>query len=235
MGGAFFITGTDTEVGKTMVSVLLMQALQRQGLSVLGMKPVASGCIPGDVGMISEDAEALLTAASFPVDRSLMNPYTFEPPISPHLAARDAKTEIDLWHVAANLNQMRQQADMVLVEGAGGWFAPISDSRDMADLARSLQLPVVLVVGMRLGCINHALLSVKAIEDSGCRLLGWVANRVEPRQLRFEDNLATLQARIAAPCLGVVPYLDSEAAASAAVDQLDLRTLLPLAPVPLES
>lgn len=234
MGGAFFVTGTDTEVGKTMVSVLLMHALQRQGLQVLGMKPVASGCLPSDEGLISEDAEALASAASLTLPKSLINPYTFEDPISPHLAARDANTDIDLWQIAGNLNQLRQQADIVLVEGAGGWFAPISDERDMADLAMGLQLPVVLVVGMKLGCINHALLTAKAIEAKGCRLIGWVANRVEPRMLRFEDNLKTLTDRIGAPLLGVIPYLENEEAASQAVDNMAIEPLLSLTPATCE-
>ncbi len=225
MGRAFFVTGTDTEVGKTVVSVLLIGALRRAGYSVLGMKPVASGCLPSEDGLRSEDAEALRDAASFAVDRALMNPYTFEPAISPHLAARDAGVEIDLVHIAGQLARLRQQADMVVVEGAGGWYAPLTDRHAMADLALTLQLPVVLVVGMRLGCLNHAILTAEAIRARGLPLAGWVANRLTASMDRFDDNLATLSDRLDAPCLGVIPCLDSVQDPADVLDGLDLDPL----------
>ncbi|NLR74975.1 dethiobiotin synthase [Leeia aquatica] len=205
-GAAFFVTGTDTEVGKTFSSVRLMHGLRAHGLQVLGMKPVASGALVDGEGRYSEDARALAEAASSVQPMSWVNPYLFGPPISPHLAAHEAGVEIDLALLADHLQQLRQQADVVLVEGAGGWLAPLTDTLFMRDLALQLQLPVVLVVGMRLGCLNHALLSVESIRASGAPLLGWVANQLDPVMRHAEANLATLRQHIPAPCLGVLPW-----------------------------
>ncbi|MEW9897244.1 dethiobiotin synthase [Chitinivorax sp. PXF-14] len=203
---AFFVTGTDTEVGKTFVTSLLLRELNQRGMSALGMKPIASGCYSGPEGLTNEDVEALLAAGHHAVPRALLNPYAFEPPISPHLAATRAGVEIDVERIRLNFGELARQADCVLVEGAGGWHAPISAQADMADLAYALGLPVILVVGMRLGCLNHAILSARAIEASGCSLVGWVANRIAPEMREFEANLATLEARLPAPLLGVVPH-----------------------------
>ena len=202
---AFFITGTDTEVGKTFVSVRLLQALGRVGKTVLAMKPVAAGCEETPEGWRNEDVEALRDAASFPVPREAMNPYLYLPPVSPHLAAAEAGQTIDLDLLRQRLVALREQADMVLVEGAGGWLAPLSGSASMADMAAGLDLPVLLVVGLRLGCLNHALLSFEAIRQSGRPLLGWVANCVDPAMSRREDNLAYLIAKLGPP-LAVVPF-----------------------------
>lgn len=206
MNQAFFVTGTDTEVGKTFVSVLLLHALRHAGHRVLAMKPVAAGAEATPAGLRNSDTEALRDAASFPVDRALMNPYIFVPPISPHLAAREAGVSIEPALLDRHLQALKAQADWVLVEGAGGWLAPLSDDWSMADLASQLALPVVLVVGLRLGCINHALLTVEAIRNRGLPFLGWVANCVDPHMARRDDNIATLTSRIGQPPLAVVPF-----------------------------
>lgn len=208
---AFFVTGTDTGVGKTVVSVLLMRALRDAGLTVLGMKPVAAGCEQGPEGLRNEDVEALRAAASFPVERELMNPYAFLPPVSPHLAAAAAGVRVDLDLQRSRLEELERRCDIVLVEGAGGWYAPVSEAQTMADLARALGLPVVLVVGLRLGCLNHALLTAEAIVAGGSKLLGWVGNRIDPRMALAEENTATLAGRLPCPLLGVVPHLGVDA------------------------
>jgi len=221
---AFFVTGTDTGVGKTVVSVLLMRALRDAGLAVLGMKPVAAGCEPGPEGPRNEDVEALRAAASFPVERERMNPYALLPPVSPHLAAARAGVRVDLDLLRSRLDELERRCDIVLVEGAGGWYAPVSETHTMADLARALDLPVVLVVGLRLGCLNHALLSAEAVVRGGSALLGWIANRIDPQMALAEENIATLAGRLPCPLLGVVPHLGDDA--SQAEVRLDLSPLL---------
>jgi dethiobiotin synthetase len=225
-GRGFFVTGTDTEVGKTLVTTVLMTALRRRGKQVLGMKPVAAGCEETAEGWRNDDVEALRNAASFPVERELMNPYRFLPPISPHLAAAQAGVAIDLGLIAANLERLRRRADAVLVEGAGGWYAPLGPKTTMADLAHTLGLPVILVVGLRLGCLNHALLSAEAITGRGLTLAGWVANAVVPHMACQEENLATLKERVAAPLLGIVPHLTAGGVGNAADLAFELGPLL---------
>lgn len=224
-GRAFFVTGTDTGVGKTVVSVLLLRALRAAGCTVLAMKPVAAGCDVTAEGLRNGDVEALRAAASFPVAREAMNPYAFVPPIAPHLAAAQVGTAIDLAVLRQRLAALRQRADVVLVEGAGGWYAPVSDAATMADVAQALALPVVLVVGLRLGCLNHALLSAEAITRSGLPFAGWVGNCIDPEMAMRDENLATLQARLHAPLLGVVPYLREPAQAPAACSGLDVSSI----------
>lgn len=204
-GPAFFVTGTDTEVGKTFVSVRLLHALRRAGKTALAMKPVAAGCVATAEGWRNEDVEALRDAASFPVEREIMNPYLFLPPISPHLAAAEAGVAIEMDVLRRRLETLKAQSGLVLVEGAGGWLSPVSDTATMADLAAALELPVLLVVGLRLGCLNHALLTFEAMRRSGLPWLGWVANCVDPAMSRLEDNLAYLTAKLGSP-LAVVPY-----------------------------
>ncbi len=205
MKQAFFITGTDTEIGKTHSAVKLVQHYQAQGLRVLAMKPVASGCEVLPDGSWHNDDVARLCAATGQTDTALMNPYRFLPPVSPHIAAREAGVSVSLDVLAEHAQRLAADCDVLLVEGAGGWLAPLRDDCLMQDLARHLNLPVILVVGMRLGCINHALLTAQAIRAAGCELAGWVANRVVPHQLAFEDNLATLVQHLGEPLL-VLPY-----------------------------
>ncbi|POA97574.1 dethiobiotin synthase [Chromobacterium sinusclupearum] len=206
MSQGYFITGTDTEIGKTHSAVELIRLYQSQGKRVLAMKPVASGCEILSDGSWHNDDVARLTAATGQTDLALMNPYRFLPPVSPHIAARQAGVEIDLARIGEHYRCLHDQADIVLVEGAGGWLAPLSDSLFMADLALSLALPVILVVGMRLGCINHALLTARAVRDSGLELAGWVANCVQPPQAAYAENLDTLKRHIPAPLLLEIPY-----------------------------
>jgi len=201
-----FVTGTDTEVGKTVISVGLIEKFKQQGLTVAGMKPIASGCEQTANGLRNEDALAIQQHVNVEIAYEQMNPYAFEPAIAPHIAAQQTATNIDINVLKNNYEQIQSQADVVVVEGAGGWLVPLNKTQSMADLALVLNLPVVLVVGIRLGCINHALLSVAAIQQSGVPLMGWVANHVEA-VAQSDEIINTLKQGIQAPCLGVVPHL----------------------------
>ena len=206
-----YVTGTDTGAGKTFASCALLAALRARGLRASGMKPVASGCVAGAEGLRNEDAEALI-AASDPRPRYAdCNPYALAPPIAPHLAARDVQQTIELAPIRDAYTRIAVQCDRVVVEGVGGWLAPLSETLMQADLARALALPVVLVVGLRLGCLNHALLTARAIAADGGRLVGWIANRIDPHMLRADDNIDSLRARLHAPLLGVLPRFDGSA------------------------
>ena len=202
-----FITGTDTEIGKTEVTLGLMSVLQQRGQRVLGMKPIAAGCAASSHGLRNEDALRIQAQGSVPIDYAQINPYAFAPPIAPHIAAEQADVEIGLELIRAAYEGLAARVDWVLVEGVGGWRVPLGPDLTLADLPRALGLPVLLVVGLRLGCLNHALLSVESIQASGLELAGWVANRVDPAMAAADENLASLHARMPAPCLGVVPNL----------------------------
>jgi len=225
MSQAYFIAGTDTDVGKTTIAAGLLHAARLQGLSTLGAKPVASGCSATAKGLRNADALALIDESSVKLAYEEVNPFAFEPAIAPHVAAREAGVALE---VPALLKAMRhvldQNADFTLVEGAGGWRVPLSDHANLSDLAIALKLPVILVVGVRLGCINHALLSAEAIARDGLQLAGWVANIIEPRTARLEENLASLAERLPAPCLGRVPKL-KVATADAVAEHLQLDLL----------
>ena len=212
MNTAYFITGTDTGVGKTLVSCALLHAFAAQGKTVVGMKPVAAGCEPTPHGLACEDVTSLVAASNVSAPQHLINPYAFQPPIAPHIAAAQAGITIELDSVCAAYAALRALAEVVIVDGVGGWRVPLSSHEDTADLARQLGLPVILVVGMRLGCLSHALLTAQAIEASGLKLAGWVANCIDPLMLAFDDTLCALQVRLAAPLLGVVPYISQPAA-----------------------
>lgn len=203
-----FVTGTDTDSGKTLITLGLMRALSARGERVLGMKPVAAGAQAGPDGLRNDDALQLLAAGSFEVDYDTLNPYCFEPPIAPHIAAAEVGVEVDRDHLLDCRDRLAARCDRLLVEGAGGWRVPLNAELDMAGLARAFAYPVVLVVGMRLGCLNHALLTVDSIDAAGLRLAGWVANRVDPEMRRYDRNLVSLKTRIPAPMLGEVPWLD---------------------------
>ena len=203
---SLFVTGTDTGIGKTRASVALLHALRARGLRSSGMKPVASGCEATREGLRNEDALALIAASDPAPDYARCNPFAFEPPIAPHIAARAAGREIVLAPIRAAGDALRARCDRLVVEGVGGWMAPLSDQLMQADLVRALELDVVLVVGLRLGCLNHALLSARAIAADGCRLAGWIASRIDPAMAVADDNIATLRARIAAPLLGVLEH-----------------------------
>jgi len=226
VNSAFFIAGTDTEIGKTTVAAGLLHAARLRGLSTAAAKPVASDCAMTAQGLRNGDALALLGECSLPLDYAEVNPFAFAPAIAPHLAAREVGVELT---VAALLEPVQRVlargADLTLVEGAGGWRVPLAGTESLADLAVALQLPVILVVGVRLGCINHAVLTAEAIARDGLTLAGWVANVVDPATSRLDDNLATLAERLAAPCLGRVPRL-AEASPAAVAAHLDLAPLL---------
>ena len=208
MKPGWFVTGTDTEIGKTLVAAGLLHALARRGLRAVGMKPVASGCRRTEAGLRNDDAETLLRASGVEAAYEVVNPFAFEPPVAPHLAAAAAGETIRLEHIRACCERLRATADVVVVEGVGGWRVPLDDELTVADIPRALGLDVILVVGIRLGCLNHALLTVESILGGGTKLAGWVANECAPGSLLVADNIATLRARIAAPLLGVVPYLE---------------------------
>jgi dethiobiotin synthetase len=201
-----FITGTDTGVGKSLVAASLLRALQARGLRALGMKPIASGCKMTAQGMRNEDAELLRTHGSGAPDYDLVNPCALPEPIAPHLAAARAGVEIRIMPITAAFAALSTMSQHVVVEGVGGWAVPLSPTLMQADLVRALKLPVILVVGLRLGCINHALLTARAIRSDDCDLIGWIANQIDPAMACVEENLATLRERLPVPCLGVLPH-----------------------------
>lgn len=207
MTNAYFIIGTDTNVGKTYVASALVQHFVQLGLKTVGMKPIASGCelnLQGE--LINEDAENLISVSNVSAPLDLINPYRFLPAIAPHIAAEQAGVVINLDSITQAYQQLSTLADVVIVEGAGGFFVPLNHHETLADLAVQLNIPIILVVGMRLGCINHALLTVEAIQARGLRLAGWVANQIDPNMTMFDENLSSLQQRIAAPCISVVRW-----------------------------
>lgn len=201
-----FVTGTDTGVGKTLVSAALLHALARHYPRVVGMKPVAAGTALVDGVQANDDVLALRAASSCRVPPELDNPVLLADPLSPHIAAARAGVTISIPHLVACHRQLLARADAVLVEGAGGFMVPLSATETGADLAQALDLPVVLVVGLRLGCLNHALLSAWAIRARGLTLAGWVANHVDPTMLAQADNIAFLQDQLQAPLLASIPH-----------------------------
>ena len=209
----FFITGTDTGVGKTIVAAALVRGLVAHGLRVAVMKPVASGSDRTAEGLRNEDALALMAASNVEASYDCVNPYCFEPAISPHIAAEEACIAVDTALIRRNFDALAAAADLVIVEGAGGWLAPIGPHTSIKDIATTLDLPVVLVVGLRLGCINHAFLTKLAIESHGARLVGWIANTIDPVMPRRKENLETLARGLGEPPLAVVPSQPPGAAA----------------------
>lgn len=214
--GGFFIAGTDTGVGKTRFATALMQALVAEGATVAGLKPVAAGAELLHGELRNEDALALLHASNVPVRYEEVNPYCLPAPVSPHIAAREAGIRIDIATIERACQHLRARARWVVVEGAGGWLVPIDDARTMADVAQALHLPVILVVGMRLGCLNHALLTFQALRADGLPFAGWVANCIDPRFERAQENIAALEQRLGAAPLcvlshGIAPTAATEA------------------------
>jgi dethiobiotin synthetase len=201
-----FVTGTDTGVGKTLVSAALLRRFRQQGLRVAGMKPVASGCESTAAGLRNEDALALQAESSANWPYATINPFAYAPAIAPHVAAEEAGIPVDFDTIAARYATLAAVSDRVVVEGAGGWLVPLAGRKTIADLAAALHLDVVLVVGLRLGCLNHAFLTADAIAARGLRLAGWVANAIDPAYERLEANLATLDERLTAPRLGRIPH-----------------------------
>jgi dethiobiotin synthetase len=212
---SFFVTGTDTGVGKTLVSCALLHTFAAQGLKVAGFKPIAAG---NDADGMNDDAKALLAASNVPLSYAQVNPVCLAQPIAPHIAADLAGMRIELGPILAAYRTLAAMAHHVVVEGAGGFRVPLNDRQDSADLARELGLGVILVVGMRLGCLNHALLTAEAVAARGLTLAGWVANVRDNTMPMLEENVAALRQRIAAPLLGVVPFLSVPDAAAVRLD-----------------
>ena len=201
-----FVTGTDTGVGKTRIATALLRAFASRGLRAVGMKPVAAGCKRVDGALVNEDVTALMAASTVAAPVELINPYRFQSAIAPHLAAELAGETISLQRIGDAYVALAARADRVVVEGAGGFLVPLNEREDFGDLARLLELPVVLVVGMRLGCLNHALLTAEAVQRRGLRFAGWVANRLDATTPAVERNVQTLCKRLDAPLLGIVPF-----------------------------
>ena len=229
MTRAYFITGTDTEIGKTYVACALLHAFRHQGLTAIGMKPVAAGT---DAAGHNEDVEALIAASSITAPRELVNPYCFADPIAPHIAAREAGVTMRAEPVQAALQALGEIAEVVVVEGVGGLVVPLGENFDAADLAEALSAPLILVVGMRLGCLNHALLTAAAIDARGLKLAGWIANRIDPDMAEAQASIDAIAARIAAPLLGEIGR-DADATQFALVAERLLRE--PAAPAGVHS
>lgn len=225
---AFFITGTDTGVGKTLVSATLLHLARQRGLSTAALKPVAAGCEETAAGLRNEDALRLQAEVSVPLLYEQINPVALQAAIAPHIAARQERRSVTVSRLTGFCRGVLGQADFTLVEGAGGWRVPINATETLADLACELRLPVILVVGIRLGCINHALLSAEAINRDGLKLAGWVANQLDPAMPCQAENIATLQHRLGAPCLGQLRWrqgMDQTAAFAPDFDQQALDSL----------
>jgi dethiobiotin synthetase len=201
-----FVAGTDTGVGKTVISRALIRGFVREGLRVAGMKPVAAGADYTAAGLRNEDALALAAASNIPAPYDSINPYCLPAPVSPHIAAAEEGVTLDPGVIRGHLETLAALADIVVVEGAGGWLAPIGPSRTMADIAAALELPVLLVVGLRLGCLNHALLTRAAIGSSGLRFAGWIGNRIDPGLARADENVRALTERLGGAPLAIVDF-----------------------------
>ncbi len=206
MPHTFFITGTDTGVGKTLVSCALINAFTARGLKVSGMKPVASGSEPTAQGLRNSDALALQQAANVAADYDTINPYCFAPAIAPHLAAQQAGISIELSVLQNAYRVLAAKSEVVVVEGAGGWRVPLVPTGYLSDFPEAEQMAIVLVVGLRLGCLNHAVLTAEAIQSGPCKLVGWVGNLIDPEFALLQQNLDTLRDRLPASCLGVLPH-----------------------------
>ena len=220
----YFITGTDTGVGKTLVACALLRAFARAGYRAVGMKPVAAGAVRHAASFNNEDVEQLRAAGNVTADSALINPYCFEPAIAPHIAAAQAGITIDLERIVRAYASLSAGADRVVVEGAGGFCVPLNRHETTADVAGLVGLPVVLVVGVRLGCLNHALLTAQAIRARGLKLAGWVANHIDPAMPVARENVAALVERLAAPLLATLPFVTAPDFRQVAA-QLDLTGL----------
>ncbi len=219
----YFVTGTDTEIGKTLTSAALLYALSQRGLRVVGMKPVAAGASLVDGVWHNEDVDMLQAASSIKVSTDLASPYLMQAAAAPHIVAMQENVSISDTHIQTCYTQLQQQSDAVIVEGVGGFCVPLTATFDTAQMAQQFALPVIMVVGMRLGCINHALLTAEAISARGLKLVAWVANTTQAKMSYFEENVQALKDRLPAPLLGIIPSLaDPSAQAAASYLNLDL-------------
>jgi len=223
---AYFVTGTDTDVGKTLVAAGLLAAAKQQGATSLAIKPVAAGCEDSPQGLRNDDALQLMAQMTEPLDYQQVNPVALAPAVAPHIAAQQAGQTLLLQPLITHCQKVLEKpVDFALIEGAGGWRLPLNDSEYLSGLPQALDMPVILVVGMKLGCLNHALLTAEAIAQDGLKLTGWVANCVDENMSCFEENLQTLKQAFNAPLLGVVPWLNDKTA-QAAVTHLNVSFLL---------
>jgi dethiobiotin synthetase len=213
----YFVTGTDTGVGKTLIASAILCQLGRLGFSTAGMKPVAAGCVESPSGLINEDVESLRRAATLDLDSNEVCPYLLPAAIAPHIAASEAGVHIELATIRARSIQLMQRADAIVVEGVGGFRVPLNDRHDTADLAAMLRFPVILVVGLRLGCLNHALLTADAVRGRDLSLVGWVANQIDPDMQRIDENIEALTQRLHCPLMGVVPFRNPQDASQIAL------------------
>ncbi len=224
MVSTFFITGTDTDAGKTFCTVALLRAFAQLRLRVIGMKPVAAGAA---VGGLNDDVTALMAASNVAADVADVNPYCFTRAIAPHIAAAEENRVISITHIQQCLQRLCAHSDVVLIEGAGGFLVPLDDETTMADLAVALDAPIILVVGMRLGCLNHALLTAEAIRARGLTLAGWIANCIDPTMTAQFENIKTLEDRLNTPLLGIMPYIKAGSQPPAtAGNYMNISTLL---------
>ncbi|MBN8413513.1 MULTISPECIES: dethiobiotin synthase [Halomonas] len=228
----YFVTGTDTDAGKTLASSALLALARRQGLSTLGLKPVASGCQATAAGLRNIDALTLQAQSRPEVDYATINPYAFEPPIAPHLAARYADAELTLARLERTIApSLALGRDLTLIEGAGGYRVPLNEQEDLAGLAPRLRLPVIVVIGLKLGCLNHALLTAEALARDGVVCAGWIGNLIDADfaadETLYQDNLAHLTARLPGPCLGIIPRLEGSDHQELAQQAAEYLTLPP--------
>lgn len=225
MKQGYFVTGTDTGVGKTLISAALIYSLSNEGGRVCGMKPVASGCIETEHGLINEDAEMLLEASNVTADYDLICPYRFLPPVAPHIAAQEQDTVISMDHILECYHRLQSSTDTIVVEGVGGWQVPLNEQESMPGLAKELGLPVIIVVGGRLGCINHALLTAESVLASGLSVLGWVFNQVDPDMQQHDAVMQALQNRMPARLIADISWQSSPdfRETSLQFDKLDVK------------
>ncbi|MBL1142218.1 MAG: dethiobiotin synthase [Proteobacteria bacterium] len=204
-----FIAGTDTGVGKTCFTISLIEALKNQGHAVSGMKPIASGASLKNGKLMNEDADLIMRHSGDAANYELINPVVYEMPVSPHIAAKEKGETIDLAKIIACYKKLTSDYKFIVVEGVGGWRVPVSDKSSIADMVRELNLPVILVVGLRLGCINHAILTAEAIKADGLKLLGWVSNHLDREYLCADETIKTLNAALACPQIADIQYIDN--------------------------
>ncbi len=220
----YFVTGTDTDCGKTFVSATLLARAKSKQLSNLAVKPVAAGCEIENGCLVNSDAKQLMSQLNQSISYEQVNPVALKPAIAPHIAAQEVNLDLSVENLAQHCRKvLAKPHDFGVVEGAGGWLVPLNSTETMADLASELQLPVIVVVSMKLGCISHALLTVSSILNMQCEIFGWVANRVQPEMSRFEENLTTLKKRMPGKYLGCIPHIES-GSVEAAIDYILLPT-----------
>ncbi len=227
MKKGYFITGTDTSIGKTFVSCALLQAFADKGVNVGAMKPIAAGCDQTIDGWRNDDALQLMRYTNVELSYQQVNPVALPSPVAPHLASEYLNQTVTIEKLTGYFESIKNSADYFIVEGAGGWLVPLNDNESMADIPKAFGLDIILVVGIRLGCLNHALLTAAAIEQSGNHLIGWVANIIDPDMLMIEKNILTLKKSIKAPLLGTLPHMDTKEI-DVASQKLDVNFLLTL-------